>query len=64
MYAAVFRHRCAHHPLFIEKEQEADNGLPADVKAEAARKAEERLKVHDLLLHYAPLPAGVHPELF
>ena len=29
---------------FIEKEQEADNGLPADVKAEAARKAEERLK--------------------
>lgn len=30
--------------FFIEKEQEADNGLPADVKAEAARKAEERLK--------------------
>lgn len=29
---------------FIEKEQEADNGLPADIKAEAARKAEERLK--------------------
>ena len=29
---------------FIEKEQEEDNGLPADVKAEAARKAEERLK--------------------
>ena len=30
--------------FFIEKEMEADNGLPADVKAEAARKAEERLK--------------------
>ena len=30
--------------LFIDKEREADNGLPADVKAEAARKAEERLK--------------------
>jgi ATP-dependent DNA helicase RecQ len=30
--------------FFIEKEQEADNGLPADVKAEAACKAEERLK--------------------
>ena len=30
--------------FFIEKELEADNGLPADVKAEAARKAEERLK--------------------
>ena len=30
--------------FFIDKEREADNGLPADVKAEAARKAEERLK--------------------
>ena len=30
--------------FFIDKELEADNGLPADVKAEAARKAEERLK--------------------
>ena len=30
--------------FFIDKEMEADNGLPADVKAEAARKAEERLK--------------------
>ncbi len=30
--------------FFIDKEKEADNGLPADVKAEAARKAEERLK--------------------
>ena len=30
--------------FFIEKEKEADNDLPADVKAEAARKAEERLK--------------------
>ena len=30
--------------FLLEKEQEADNGLPADVKAEAARKAEERLK--------------------
>ena len=30
--------------FFIDKETEADNGLPADVKAEAARKAEERLK--------------------
>ena len=28
----------------LDKEMEADNGLPADVKAEAARKAEERLK--------------------
>ena len=30
--------------FFIDKEMEADNGLPADVKAEAAHKAEERLK--------------------
>ena len=30
--------------FLIEKEQETDNGLPADVRAEAARKAEERLK--------------------
>ena len=30
--------------FFIEKEQEQDNGLPPEVKAEAARKAEERLK--------------------
>ena len=30
--------------FFIDKELEADNGLPADVKAEAAHKAEERLK--------------------
>ena len=30
--------------FFIDKEMEADNGLPADVKAEAARKAEERLR--------------------
>ena len=30
--------------FFIDKEMETDNGLPADVKAEAARKAEERLK--------------------
>ncbi len=30
--------------FFIEKEMEAENDLPADVKAEAARKAEERLK--------------------
>ena len=30
--------------FFIDKELEADNGLPADIKAEAARKAEERLK--------------------
>ena len=30
--------------FFIDKEMEVDNGLPADVKAEAARKAEERLK--------------------
>ena len=30
--------------FFIDKEREADNGLSADVKAEAARKAEERLK--------------------
>ena len=30
--------------FFIDKEMEADNGLLADVKAEAARKAEERLK--------------------
>ena len=30
--------------FFIDKELETDNGLPADVKAEAARKAEERLK--------------------
>ena len=30
--------------FFIDKEREADNGLPAEVKAEAARKAEERLK--------------------
>ena len=29
---------------FIQKEQEADNGLPPEVKAEAAQKAEERLK--------------------
>ena len=49
--------------FFIEKEMEADNGLPADVKAEAARKAEERLKymtfysttqdcLRGFLLHY------------
>jgi ATP-dependent DNA helicase RecQ len=30
--------------FFIDKERDADNDLPADVKAEAARKAEERLK--------------------
>lgn len=30
--------------FFIDKEKEADNGLPPDVKAEAARKAQERLK--------------------
>ena len=49
--------------FFIDKEMEADNGLPADVKAEAARKAEERLKymtfysttqdcLRGFLLHY------------
>ena len=49
--------------FFIDKELEADNGLPADVKAEAARKAEERLKymtfysttqdcLRGFLLHY------------
>ena len=49
--------------FFLEKEMEADNGLPADVKAEAARKAEERLKymtfysttqdcLRGFLLHY------------
>ena len=49
--------------FFIEKEMEADNGLPADVKAEAVRKAEERLKymtfysttqdcLRGFLLHY------------
>ena len=48
---------------YWEKEMEADNGLPADVKAEAARKAEERLKymtfysttqdcLRGFLLHY------------
>ncbi len=35
---------CGPSAFFIDKEMEADNGLPADVKAEAARKAEERLK--------------------
>lgn len=30
--------------FFIDKEKEADNDLPPDVKAEAARKAQERLK--------------------
>ncbi len=39
--------------FFIDKEMEADNGLPADVKAEAARKAEERLKYMSLLFHNA-----------
>ena len=29
---------------FIEQERDTDNGTPADVRAEAARKAEERLK--------------------
>lgn len=29
---------------FIDKERDEDNGVPADVRAEAARKAEERLK--------------------
>ena len=37
--------------FFIDKEMEADNGLPADVKAEAARKAEERLKYIKLLAY-------------
>jgi ATP-dependent DNA helicase RecQ len=30
--------------FFIDKERDADNDLPADVKTEAARKAEERLR--------------------
>ena len=49
--------------FFIDKEREADNGLPVEVKLDAARKAEERLKymtfystTHDclrgFLLHY------------
>lgn len=50
--------------FFIEKEQEADNGLPADVKAEAARKAEERLKY---MTFYSTTPRclrGFISELF
>ncbi len=50
--------------FFIDKEMEADNGLPADVKAEAARKGGGTAQVHDLLLHHAPLPAGVHAPIF
>ena len=45
--------------FFIDKEREADNGLPADVKAEAARKAEERLKYmtfYSCLLYTSPSP--------
>ena len=50
--------------FFIEKEMEADNGLPADVKAEAARKAEERLKYMTFLFHHAGLSAWLSAALF
>ena len=46
--------------FFIDKEREADNGLPADVKAEAARKAEERLKYMTFYSTTPRVPAGVH----
>ena len=49
--------------FFIDKEMEADNGLPADVKAEAARKAEERLKYMTFYSTTTALPAGVSAEL-
>ncbi len=50
--------------FFIDKEREADNGLPADVKAEAARKAEERLKYMTFYSTTPALPAGVHAPIF
>ncbi len=45
--------------FFIDKELEADNGLPADVKAEAARKARGTAQVYDLLFHHPEVPAGL-----
>ena len=51
--------------FFIDKEREADNGLPADVKAEAARKADAADDLHQRVkLRLALLVACQHGENF
>lgn len=64
VYAAVFRHRCAHHPLFYRKGAGGGQRPAGGCQGRGSPQGGGTAQVHDLLLHYAPLPAGVHPELF
>ena len=49
--------------FFIDKEMEADNGLPCRRQGRSCPQGGRTAQIYDLLLHHPKVPAAVHAEL-
>ena len=64
VHAALFRHRCAHHPV-LHREGDGGRQRPARrCKGRSCPQGRGAAQVHDILFHHAGLSAGISAALF